>query len=201
MIDDQTMRLMLENMESAAEEALRDDRAFYEALQSLKAEIDRDPRVQSAVRSLRDRGSTVFSSLIPRIRIRIRTNEGMIALPSNEKAQSPILVEPVAHLTRELKIAASAVIMRGRVREQLDSIMNQAICTNMRFEGIASEIERAGHEVVICLDLSAYAEVRGASQPIRNAGSCSNAKEFFHAMLSGQDLRFLKAMGINGVEK
>lgn len=200
MINDKTMRSMLENMESAAEEALREDRAFYEALQSLKAEIDRDPRVQSAVKSLRDRGSRVFSALIPHVKIRIRTNDGVLALPSKEQKSSVALVEPVAHLTQELKNAASAVIMRGRVREELDSIMNQAICANGRFEGIASEIERAGHEVVICLDLSAYAEVRGSSQTIRHARSSSNSKEFFHGMLSGHDLKFLKAMGIKAVE-
>jgi len=200
MIDDKTMRSMLENMESAAEEALRDDRAFYEALQSLKSEIDRDPRVQSAVKNLRDRGSRVFSALIPHIKIRIRTHDGVVALPSKEQASPATLVEPVAHLTQELKSAASAVIMRGHVREELDSIMNHAICANMRFEGIASEIERAGHEVVICLDLSAYAEVRGSSHPIRNLRGSGNSNQLLNGMLSGQDLKFLKAMGIKAVE-
>ena len=90
--------------------------------------------------------------------------------------------------------------MRGRFRKELDSIMNQAICSSVRFEGIASEIEQAGHEVVICLDLSAYAEVRGASQPIRNARSSSDSREFLNGVLSDNDLRFLKAMGITAVE-
>lgn len=192
------MRWMLESMENAAEEALRDDRAFYKALQLLKAEIDRDPRVQSAVRNLQDTGSRVFSSLVPRIKIRIRTNEGVVPLPVRDGAP-PIVYEPVAELTQELKSAASSVITRGRFREELDSIMNEAIGASVRFEGIASEVERAGYEIVICLDLSAYAQVRGVSEPIRHARSSGGSKEPFHGLLSGQDLKFLKAIGIRPV--
>lgn len=197
MIDDKTMRWMLESMENAAEEALRGDRAFYEALRSLKAEIDRDPRVKSAIRSLEDAGSKVFSSLVPRIKIRIRTNEGLVALPAGRVP--PIVEEPVAQLSQKLRSAASAVITRGHYREELDSIMNEAICSSTRFEGIACEIERAGYEIVICLDLSAYAQVRGVSEPIRNARSSAGSKEPFNGMLSGQDLKFLKAIGIRPV--
>src|SRR5215472_2698326 len=179
MINDKTMRWMLENMENAAEEALRDDPAFYGALESLKAEIDRDPRVRSALRSLQEAGSKVFSSLVPRIRIRIRTHDGVMALPATDRI-APVVEEPVAQLSQELKSAASAVIMRGRYREELDSIMNEAICASLRFEGIASEIERAGYEIVICLDLSAYAKVRDLSESVRNARAQGRSKEPFN---------------------
>jgi len=198
MINDKTMRWMLESMENAAEEALRGDPAFFGALESLKAEIDRDPRVRSALRSLQEAGNRVFSSLVPRIKIRVRTNEGVLALPATDRI--PLVVEePVAQLTQELKSATNAVIMRGRYREELDSIMNEAICASLRFEEIASEIERAGYEIMICLDLSAYAKVRDLSESVRNARGPGRSKEPFNGLLSGQDLKFLKAVGIGYV--
>jgi hypothetical protein len=198
MIDDKKMLWMLESMEHAAEEALRHDAAFCDALQSLKAEIDCDTRVQSAVRNLHEAGSRVFSSLVPRIKIRIRTNEGVVALPERNPVL-PVLEEPVAQLSQELKSAASAVIMRGRYRQELDSIMNEAICASLRFEGIASHIESAGYEIVICLDLSTYAQLRHFSAPIRNARHSCGAREPFCGLLSGQDMKFLKAIGISPV--
>ena len=199
MINDRTMRSMLEGMESAAEEALRGDPAFHEALRSLKAEIDRDPRVQSAVSRLHAAGSRVFSSLIPRIKIRIRTGAGEVSLPDHKKPgfDSPA---QVAHLTQELKSAASAVIMRGRYREVLDHIMNDAVGASDRFEGIAAEVERAGHEIVICLDLSAYAQVREPAQLVGRTRNLLSSGEPLTHLLSRQDLQFLKDLKISATE-
>jgi hypothetical protein len=199
MIDDKTMRSMLEGMETAAEEALRGDPAFHETLRSLKAEIDRDPRVQSIVNRLHAVGSRVFSSLIPRIKIRIRTSAGEISLPERHRnaAGSPTAV---AQLTQELKSAASSVIMRGRYREVLDHIMNDAVGASDRFEGIAAELERAGHEIVICLDLSAYAQVRELAVPAAKARNLLVSGEPLAHLLSRQDLQFLKDLKISAGE-
>jgi hypothetical protein len=196
MIDDKTMRSMLEGMESAAEEALRGDPAFYETLRSLKAEIDRDPRVQSAVSRLHARGSRVFSSLIPRIKIRIRTSAGEISLPERHKTAADCPA-PVAHLTQELKSAASAVIMHGPYRKALDHIMNDAVGASDCFERIAAEVERAGHEIVICLDLSAYAQVREPAQLVGKTRNLLPSGEPLAHLLSGQDLQFLKDLKIS----
>lgn len=198
MIDDTTMRSMLEKMESAAEEALRGDPAFYSALQSLKAEIDRDPRVQSAVSRLRATGTKVFSSLVPHIKIRVRTSTGVVALPDRDQNSSNS-VPPLAHLTQELRSAASSVIMRGRYRDQLDHIMNHAVGSSDRFEGIAAAVEGAGHEIVICLDLSTYAQVRESSALVRRTRTPSSAEPLSH-LLSNQDLKFLKALKIKATE-
>ncbi|HKW77375.1 MAG TPA: hypothetical protein VJN64_17715 [Terriglobales bacterium] len=198
MINDKTIRLMLENMESAAQEAVRSDPAFFEALQSLKAEIDRDPRVQAAVNNLRAAGSRVFSSLVPHIRIRLRTNGGLVSLPVKDQGIVVPSVELV-QLTQELKSAASAVIMRGRYREELDHILNEAVGGSVRFEGMASEVEGAGYEVVICLDLSAYAQVRESSEPHCKTRQRAST-EPLSKLLSAQDLKFLKALKIKAVE-
>jgi len=205
MIDEKNMRAMLEKMESAAEEALSRDPAFYEVLKTLKAEIDRNPRVQSAISNLRATGRRVQSSLVPHIRVRIRTNQGEIALPGREQLSLP-LAEPIAQLTQELRNAASAVIMRGRYREELDHIMNEAVCASARFEGIASAIESAGYEVVICLDVSAYSQVREPAEPAQNAEAIRNVRKPERSddrlcrLLSSQDLKFLKALKIRALE-
>jgi len=70
MMNKKVMRSLLENMEREAEESLQRDSAFSEVLQVLKWEINNDPRVQSAIRDLEARGRRVFSSVVPRIRIR-----------------------------------------------------------------------------------------------------------------------------------
>jgi len=194
MIDDKTMRSMLEGMERAAEEALQADPAFYETLRSLKAEIDRDPRVQSAISQLHTAGSTVYSSLVPRIKIRIRTSAGEISLP-NKKVGSQS--EPVAHLTQELRSAAAAVMMRGRYREALDHIMNDAVGASERFEDLAGELERAGNEIVICLDLSAYAQIRKTSGKLLLSRNSQSSTEPLAHLLSRQDLQFLKELKIS----
>ena len=190
---------MLEGMESAAEEALRGDPAFYETLRGLKAEIDRDPRVQSAVNRIHAEGSRVYSSLIPRIRIRIRTSAGEIFLPGPNKtaARRP---SPVAHLTQELKSAASTVIMRGRYREVLDRIMTDALGASKRFEDIAAELEREGHEIVICLDLSTYAQVREPAGPVSRTKNLPTSGEPVAHPFSRQDLEFLKDLKISASE-
>ena len=200
MIDEKNMRSMLENMEQAAEEALRSDSAFYEALQSLKSEIDRDPRVQSAINNLLAAGSRVFSSLVPQIKIRVRTREGIVSLPPRHGESTAPASEPLAKLTQELRSAASSVIMRGRHREELDHILNEAIGHSGRFEGLASEIENAGNEVVICLDLSAYAQVRESSAPIHKGRKFDAVREPLSALLSVQDLKFLKDLKIKVIE-
>jgi hypothetical protein len=194
MIDDKTMRSMLEGMERAAEEALQADPAFYETLRSLKAEIDRDPRVQSAISQLHTAGSAVYSSLVPRIKIRIRTSAGEISLP-NKKVGSQS--EPVAHLTQELRSAAAAVMMRGRYREALDHIMNDAVGASERFEDLAGELERAGNEIVICLDLSAYAQIRKTSGKLLLSRNSQSSTEPLAHLLSRQDLQFLKELKIS----
>ena len=88
MIDPKTMRSLLENMERAAEESLQQDSTFHEALQALKSEVDKDPRVQSAVAELRAAGRQVFSSFTPHIKIRIRTENGILELPNPRSTES-----------------------------------------------------------------------------------------------------------------
>lgn len=199
MIDDKAMWTMLQEMQSAAEDALRADPAFYEKLRSLKAEIDCDPRVQSAVGRLNAAGSKVYSSLVPRIRVRVRTINGEISLPDSSKDSNAVSA-PVAHLTQELKNAACAVMIRGHYREDLDVIMNNAVGTCDRFEGVAAEVEKAGYEVVICLDLSAYAQVQSPDPAQRRASSSQSFTEPLGRLLSGQDLKFLKDLGIKSTE-
>lgn len=199
MIDDRTMRTMLARMESAAQDALRHDRAFHEALLSLKSEIDHDPRVQSTVDELRAAGNRVFSSLVPHIRIRIRTAQGMISLPDRDETAA-ISAEPVAQLTRELRSAACAVMTRDDYREALDHIMNDAVGASGSFEGIASEIQRAGYQVMICLDLSSYAQVQDSSKPKRKTGTSHSSSEPLSHLLSEEDLTFLKALKISATE-
>ena len=200
MIDHDTMRSLLKSMEQAAEESLQQDPAFYEALQALKAEIDSDPRVQSALAELRASGRRVFNSFVPHIKIRVKTEEGVFALPKPTTIQS----DQTGEVTLELRNAASAVIMNSRRRQDLDMIVNEAIGANRRFEGIASQIERAGYELVICLDLSTYAQVResAASTPRLPAPRIPemyrpvSSAQPFDGLLSPKDMNFLKSMGV-----
>src|SRR5258707_12157390 len=98
MIDKGAIRSRLQNMERAAEEILQQDSAFYEALQALKWEIDSDPRVQSAMNDLRAAGRRVFSSFVPHIKIRVRTEEGIFALPRRAQIPTAAAVEQVGRL-------------------------------------------------------------------------------------------------------
>jgi hypothetical protein len=200
MIDDKTFRSMLEGMENAAEEALRDDPAFADTLRSLKAEIDRDPRVKLAVTKLQIAGTRIYSSLVPRIKVRIRTRTGEISL-ADVKKPTPDSPPPVAILTQELRSAAHAVMMRGRYREILDEIMNQAVVASDRFERIAAEVEKAGNEIVICLDLSAYARVQEVTKPSRRLTNLPSSAEPLAHLLTDQDRKFLKALKISAADK
>ena len=202
MIDRKTIRSLLENMERAAEHTLQQDAAFHEALQALKWEIDSDVRVQSAVAALQAAGRQVFNSFVPHIKIRVKTGEGTFALPKAALIPAAPAGEQVDRLIEELKEAASAVIMSSRHRHELDTIVNEAVGANDRFEGMASQIERAGHELVICLDLSAYAQVRASTPRLpfpetRKPVSCDQP---FNLQFSAHDLTFLKALGVKADE-
>jgi len=200
MIDRETMRTLLKSMEQAAEESLQQDTAFYEALQSLKAEIDSDPRVQTALAVLQASGRRVFNSFVPHVKIRVKTEEGVFALPKPTTIQS----DQTGELTQELRNAASAVIMNSRHRRELDMIVNEVIGASQQFEGIASQIERAGYELVICLDLSAYAQIRESAAPtppipaarIPETHRLVSGAQPFDALLSTKDLNLLKSMGV-----
>ena len=196
---DETLRSVLGSMEHAAEEALRRDSSFHEALQALKCEVDRDPRVQSAISSLQNTGNKVFSSFVPHIKIRIRTRKGIISLPPRVKVPTTPAAEQVAQLTQELRNAARAVISRSPYREELDNVVNEAVRRNGRFEGIATEIESAGHEVVICLDLTSYAQVRSAGR-LPQTRTFTAHQEALTCPFSIQDLRFLKGLKIKATE-
>jgi hypothetical protein len=199
MIDRKTMRSLLENMEHAAQETLQQDSAFYEALWALKREIDNDPLVQSTVNQLQAAGRSVFSSFVPHVKIRVRTEEGIFALPRPDHSPVVPAVERVGRLTQELRDAASAVIKRSRLYRELGIIVNAAVGASDRFEGIASEVESAGYEVLICLDLSAYAQVKGsapAHPQVREASVQIPSVEPLPAPLSGSDRKFLKALRI-----
>jgi hypothetical protein len=193
------MRSLLENMEHAAEEALQQDSAFYAAAQALKLEIDNDPRVQSTVSELQAAGRSVFNSFVPHIKIRVRTKEGIFTLPKPVNLPLATEVEPVGRLTEELRNAASAVIRSSRCFDELDTIVNHAVEASDRFEGIASRVESAGHEVLICLDLSAYAQVKRSAPSDRRlpeAKARIPAEEPLPIQLSGSDRRFLQSLKI-----
>lgn len=159
MVDRKTMQSRLENMERAAEEILQQDSAFYEVLLALKSEIDDDPQVQAMVGELKAAGRSVFNSFVPQVKIRVRTQEGIFALPKPTQAASAA-TSGEARLIQQLKDAASAVIRKSKCYRELDTLVNEVIGASDRFEGIASQIEREGHDVLICLDLSTYAQVQ-----------------------------------------
>lgn len=207
MMNKKAIRSLLESMEREAEKSLQRDSAFSEILQVLKWEINNDPRVQSAIRGLEARGRRVLSSVVPRIRIRIRGEEGVLLLPERTDGPTSAAVEQAAGLTEELRSAASAVIRKSRYREELELIVNRAVGASDRFEGIASEIENAGYEVLICLDLSAYAQVQSSPRTARGPGGelmlrpqRPSSADGLHARFTDHDVRFLKALRIK-VEK
>lgn len=106
-------------------------------------------------------------------------------------------------LIEELKEAASAVIMNSRHRHELEIVVNEAVGASDRFERMTSQIERVGHELVICLDLSAYAQVRASTAPspafheLDKSVSCAQP---FNPQFSAHDLTFLKALGVKSDE-
>lgn len=201
MIDKQAMRGLLKDMERAAEEVLQQDSAFFEALQALKWEIDSDSRVQSAVRGLQAAGQKVFSSFVPHIKVRVRTGERIFALPKHPEMSNIPAAEPVATLTQELNNAASAVIKTSGRCQELERIVNEAVAASGSFERLASHIEGAGHEVLISLDLSAYAHVREYSAPpprLERGPGSDSSEEVSKIDFSAIDIKFLKALGIKG---
>jgi hypothetical protein len=143
MIDRKTMRALLEKMELAAQETLQQDSVFHKALRALKREIDNDPAVQSTVSEFHAAGRRVFSSFVPHIKIRVRTEEGIFALPRPAIPVAPP-VEQVGRLTPELRDAASVVIKKSRYYRELGIIVNDAVGASGHFEGLASEVESAG---------------------------------------------------------
>jgi len=200
------MQGLLKEMENAAELVLQQDAAFFEALQALKWEIDGDARVKSAVRNLRAAGQRVFSSFVPHIKVRIRPQGGLHEPAKPAGTAGPSAADPIARQVQELKNAASAVIMASRHCQELERIINEAVTASESFEDMASRVERAGHEVVISLDLSAYVQVQASSAaadrshaaalqkpPLQNS---SLSREPADIKLSSYDLSFLKALKI-----
>ena len=202
MIDKRTMRSILKSMESVAMATLQQDAAFYEALHALKWEIDNDSGVQSAVQNLRAAGQSVFSSFVPQIKVRVKTEDGIFAL-TQQAAPGSLATEPIGALTQELKNAASAVIARSHHCGELNRIVNEAVGANHNFEKMASEIENAGYEVLLSLDLSAYAQVRQSSAPVRMLPPVRRPDHSEAApvmQLSAHDHDFLKALKIKADE-
>ena len=205
MMDQKVMRSLLEDMERAAEETLQQDAAFHEALLALKFEIDSDPRVLATVGELQAAGRRVFNSFVPRIRIRIRTEQGVYALPKRADAPSTAAPED-GRLREELNRVASEVIRNSPYYRELDTIINEVVGSNHRFEGIAGELERQGYEVLLCLDLSAYAQIHragpvarqgrvGEGQPVQSPAD-PRQRGRKPVRFSGSDLEFLKALKI-----
>ena len=193
------MQGLLKEMENAAELVLQQDAAFFEALQALKWEIDGNPRVKSAVRDLRAAGQRVFSSFVPHIKVRIRTQGGLHEAAKPAGPVGPSVVDPIARQTQELKNAASAVIMTSRYRQELERIVNEAVTASESFENMALRVERAGHEVVISLDLSAYVQVQAsstASDRPQGTSLQNSSREPADIKFSSFDLSFLKALKI-----
>lgn len=204
MMDQKVMRSLLEDMEQAAEQTLQQDAAFHEALLALKFEIDSDPRVQATVGELQASGRRVFNSFVPRIRIRIRTEQGVYALPKRADALSTAAPED-GRLREELNSAASDVIRNSPYYRELDTIINEVVGASDRFEGIAAQLERQGYEVLLCLDLSAYAQIQSAGPVVRQGRVAETEpvqppdppqREQSSVRFSGSDRQFLKALKI-----
>jgi len=196
MIDKSALLSLVRTMERAAEEALQCDAAFQEALQALKWEIDRDPAVRSAVGRLQTNGDRIFNSFVPQIKIRVRTDEGVFPAPEPSAVPSSRATEP--QLTQELRNATGAVLTRSGHRAELNNIVNEAVAASERFEGIAAELERAGHQVIISLDFSTYSQVRRSANAIAKTRPPAVCEE--PPLFSPQDLKFLKAFKIKGTD-
>lgn len=193
----------IEDMQRAAEKALQQDPAFVEILHTLKTEIDHDPHVQRATSRLETIGKNVFRSFVPHIRVRARTSEGEIPLPQPGEPHTHISDQRVADLIQEPRQATGAIIVRSHCRAELDTIVNEAVSASTSFEGIASEIESAGHELQICLDLSAYAQLREKTDPIRKRfppAMREGTGDWLKHLLSARDLEFLRSMKISAGE-
>ena len=199
MMDKKLMRSHLKNMERIAESILQHDAAFYEALHALKWEIDSDPAVQTAILNLQAAGHSVFNSFVPRIKVRIRTEQGVFTLAKSIEMPGALAVERVDQLTQELKSAANTVIQHSRHCQELNEIVSEAVAANNDFDVIATEIEDAGCKVLMSLDLSAYAQVRATSTRAllpEKAGKPNSSDEPVEMEFSAHDLSFLRALKI-----
>lgn len=199
-----TIQALLESMEVAAEKTLQHDAAFHEALQGLKWEIDNAPRVKSAIHNLRSAGQNVQSSFVPEIRVKIKTNEGLLQSTRRREIPSVPPGHPVEKMAQELRDAATDVIRQSRFCRELDRVVNEAVAANASFQEKAAAVERAGFDFMISLDLSAYAHLREASggprrlarfntPPVSPDGTVDLA-------LSGFDRDFLRALKISADE-
>jgi len=190
MMDWTELRTLLKRMQHAAEEVLQQDAAFFEVLYALKTEIDGDIRVQSVMRGLREAGQSTFASFVPRIRFRIRTEHGMLSLPQDKEPMQPA----IGKLDKDLRAAASTVILNSAHRKELNSIVSEAINCDDTFGEIASKIEEAGYQIVVCLDFSTYTLINGAANthPPVPGSSAPPAS----LRLSAFDLKLLKEMKI-----
>lgn len=197
MVDRNEMKSLLEGMEQAAEETLHQSATFHEAVEALKFEIDHDPRVRATVGELRAAGRSVFNSFVPHIKIRVRTEEGIFSLPQRPKIVPPPPSDPIGRLTQQLKNAATLVIKNSHYFQELENIVNEAVAGSEAFEHIALEVEGAGHEVLICLDLSAYVEVRAAASAAPpQIRTVVEAQPVVPVCFNGNDIRFLRDLGI-----
>ena len=199
MIDNAQMRLLLENMERKAEEVLQRDAAFFEALYALKSEIEKDPPVRSAMQVLETTGHRAFTSFVPRVSIRIRKGDDVLALPRRVESSLASPNELAREVSDELRSAANAVIERSGYRQELNAIINEAIGSSQRFEKMASEIDRAGYEIIICIDFSPYTRVHAADTatlPGEPAHLSKTVDTVPYPPLSQSDLRFLRALKI-----
>ena len=207
---------LLQNLERIAEKTLAKDASFLEALHTLKSEVDSDSRVRAAKHALRNRGLIVFSSFVPRIRIRLNAGENV--LPSDAvRAAGRSDTEQIQYrgqtgsdpVTQGVRDAASAVVGSSAHCRELNQIVNEALQANAGFERTAGPLERAGYQLDICIDLSTYARVyEGASQrpPSMNLRASTDRQQQsealtpgkrWHLPLSGQDMEFLKRLRIS----
>jgi hypothetical protein len=93
--------------------------------------------------------------------------------------------------------------LNSRYRSELNAIVSEAVHADSRFEHIACSVENAGCELLICLDLSAYTQVRKQGRP---QASSAEAKErrpsrsvdhVVELRLSDDDFQFLRAIKIS----
>lgn len=197
-MDRDTLRSLLAKMEQEAETVLAANAAFFEALQALKWEIDSDPRVQSVIRKLRATGVSMFISFVPRIRIRARAGKLVLALSRQTAESNHYTGSQDEELTHVLRDVAIAVIARSRYCRELNAIVNEAVQASESFERDASEAEAAGYELLICLDLSTYTQIRHRTAPRFQVeeGERVSGDAAFQLQLSRSDIQLLKELRI-----
>jgi hypothetical protein len=212
-MDRSALRSQLRDLEHEAQSALAGDACFFEALQALKWEVDNDARVRDAMRALRDRGLSVYSAFVPRVRVWLHAGETVLALHSDstranlreDQGQDRLDQVSSDSLTQELRDTASSVLAASLYRRQLKRIVNEALQASEAFERLAAGVERSGYELQICLDLSTYAQVREkkltaapdhVSRTETHPPMLANAVETSRLPLSRLDVDFLKELRI-----